>query len=76
MVGLGDGTAPPTAVFFPEQTVDGLVTAMRAFETAADRFDPRALRARAAAFDRPMFARRVRQWIDARWGDAQARRAC
>ena len=76
MVGLDDRTARPTAVFFPEQTVDGLVTAMRTFEAAAERFDPRALRARATAFDRPIFARRVREWIDARWGETQARRAC
>jgi hypothetical protein len=56
--------------------VDAVAAAMRTFEAAADRFDPRALRAQAARFDRPIFARRVREWIDARWGEAQARRAC
>jgi glycosyltransferase involved in cell wall biosynthesis len=76
MVGLGDPTAPPTAVFFHEQTVDAVAAAMRTFEAAADRFDPRALRAQAARFDRPIFAGRVREWIDARWGETQARRAC
>ena len=76
MVALGDATAPPTAVFFHEQTVDAVAAAMRTFEAAADRFDPRALRAQAARFDRPIFARRVREWIDARWGETQARRAC
>ena len=76
MVGLDDPTGPPTAVFFAEQTVDALAGAMRAFETAAHRFDPRALRARAARFDRPIFKDRVREWIDARWGERQARHAC
>jgi glycosyltransferase involved in cell wall biosynthesis len=76
MVGLDDPTAPPTAVFFQEQTVDAVTAAMRTFETAAERFDPRALRARAARFDRPRFAQRVRDWVDARWGEALARRAC
>jgi glycosyltransferase involved in cell wall biosynthesis len=76
MVGLDGGAEPPTAVFFREQTVESLAAAMRTFEAAAARFEPRALRARAARFDRPIFARRVREWVDARWGEAQARRAC
>ena len=76
MIGLEDGGAPPTAVFFRRQTVDDVVAAMRTFEAAEHRFDPHALRARAAQFDRPLFARRVRDWIDARWGELSARRAC
>jgi glycosyltransferase involved in cell wall biosynthesis len=76
MIGLDDPAGSPTAVFFREQTVDALVAAMRTFEAAADRFDPRALRARAEQFDRPRFAGRIRDWIDARWGEARARRAC
>jgi glycosyltransferase involved in cell wall biosynthesis len=76
MVGLDDDAGPPTAVFFGEQTVESLAGAMRALEAAAGRFEPRALRARAALFDRPLFVRRVRDWIDARWGETQARRAC
>jgi hypothetical protein len=63
-------------VFFAEQTVDALAAAMQAFETAAHRFEPRALRARAAAFDRPLFKDRVREWIDARWRERGERRAC
>jgi glycosyltransferase involved in cell wall biosynthesis len=76
MVGLDDPAGPPTAVFFAEQTVDALAAAMQAFETAAHRFEPRALRARAAAFDRPLFKDRVREWIDARWRERGERRAC
>ncbi|HET7340834.1 MAG TPA: glycosyltransferase [Methylomirabilota bacterium] len=75
MVGL-DGAEPPTAVFFAEQTVDALAAALRTFEAQAARFEPAALRARAARFDRPIFARRVREYVDARWDAFQARRAC
>jgi len=75
MVGL-HGSEPPTAVFFSEQTVDALVAAIRAFEAAEDRFDPKALRARAELFDRPVFKRRLLEWIDARWREFRARRAC
>jgi glycosyltransferase involved in cell wall biosynthesis len=67
MVGLDDGREPPTAVFFPEPTVGSLAAAMRAFEAAAHRFDPQALRARAARFDRAIFAERVRVWVERQW---------
>jgi glycosyltransferase involved in cell wall biosynthesis len=75
MVGL-DAGEPPTAVFFAEPTVEALAAAMRLFEAAAGRFEPAALRARAARFDRPVFAARVRDWIDARWDAHAARPAC
>jgi len=75
MVGL-DGDEPPTAVFFAEQTVAAVVEAMTAFEAAAARFEPELLRARAARFDRPIFARRVREYVKGRVGELQARRAC
>jgi glycosyltransferase involved in cell wall biosynthesis len=67
MVGLDDGREPPTAVFFAEPTVESLIGAIRTFETAAHRFDPRALRARAARFDRPIFAERIREYVEQRW---------
>ena len=75
MIGL-EGPEPPTAVFFAEPTVEALAAAMREFETAAARFDPRALRARAARFDRPRFAQRVRDYVEDRWKAFVARRAC
>jgi glycosyltransferase involved in cell wall biosynthesis len=62
-----DGVRPPTAVFFPEQTVESLITGIRRFEACESRFDPQALRARAAEFDRPHFARRLREYIERRW---------
>ena len=76
MVGLDDGDGPPTALFFTEQSVDALVDAMLRFERARDRFDPKALRARAEQFDRPIFKQRLREWIERRWREHQTRRAC
>jgi glycosyltransferase involved in cell wall biosynthesis len=76
MVGLDDGREPATAVFFAEATVESLTGAIRSFETAAHRFDPRALRARAARFDRPLFAERVRDYVERRWSQRQEARAC
>ena len=74
MVGLG-AAAPPTAVFFEEQTVEAVVAALQAFEAAAHRFEPAALRAHAAAFDRPRFAREIGDWVAGRWA-ARTARAC
>jgi len=75
MVGL-DATEAPTAVFFEEQSVDALVEAMRRFEAAADRFDAKALRARAEAFDRPVFKQRLGDYITARWSEHRTSAAC
>jgi hypothetical protein len=46
------------------------------FEAAEDRFEPAALRARAAEFDTAVFRRRLREYLDGRWAEFQARRAC
>ena len=74
MVGL-DGGAPPTAVFFREQTADAVAGAIATFEAAASRFEPKAIRAHAAQFDRPRFAQRIRDWVDGRWA-VRGGRAC
>ncbi|HBH04908.1 MAG: hypothetical protein A2X36_04985 [Elusimicrobia bacterium GWA2_69_24] len=63
MVGLDAVEESPTAVFFAEQTVESLVDAIRRFEAVEDRFDPKALRARAERFDRPIFRQRLGDWI-------------
>jgi glycosyltransferase involved in cell wall biosynthesis len=76
MVGLDASDAPPTAVFFTEQSVDALVAAIAQFERAADRFDAKALRARAESFDRPIFKQKLGHYIAARWGEFKARAAC
>jgi glycosyltransferase involved in cell wall biosynthesis len=75
MVGL-DGGEAPTAVFFHEQTARALADAILAFEAAADRFDPVALRARAARFDRPLFRERLREYVESRWLEFRGRRPC
>ena len=75
IVGLGTGQEPPTGVFFGEQTVEALVDALRRFEANAHRFAPKALRARAEAFDRPRFKERIGAYIDARLAEDSARRA-
>jgi glycosyltransferase involved in cell wall biosynthesis len=75
MVGL-DATEAPTAVFFEEQSVDALVEAMTRFEAAADRFDAKALRARAEAFDRPIFKQRLGDYITGRWNEHRTSAAC
>jgi len=75
MVGL-DAAEPPTAVFFAEQTVDALAEAIARFERAAERFDAKALRARAESFDRPLFKQRLGDYITARWNERRGRAAC
>jgi glycosyltransferase involved in cell wall biosynthesis len=76
MVGLDSTEAPPTAVFFAEQSTDALVDAISRFERAADRFDGKALRARAESFDRPVFKQKLGDYIAARWSELRARPAC
>ncbi|MFQ5899768.1 MAG: glycosyltransferase, partial [Candidatus Methylomirabilia bacterium] len=63
-----DGEAElPTGIFFSEQSVESLVEAIRRFEASAHRFDPKALRARAEAFDRPRFKEQIAAWVSRRW---------
>jgi hypothetical protein len=76
MIGLGRSDAPPTALFFEEQTEEALAKAILDFEAAEHRFDPAALRARAAEFDTAVFRRRVREYVEGRWSEFQARRGC
>lgn len=55
--------APPTGLLFHEQTVDALVDALATFERQEHRFEPKALRTRAEAFDRPLFRARVAAYL-------------
>jgi glycosyltransferase involved in cell wall biosynthesis len=61
----GEGE-PPTGLFFEHQTVEALVDAIRRFEASAHQFEPKALRRRAEAFDRPLFRERVHAYLRAR----------
>ncbi len=76
MVGLDASDASPTAVFFAEQTVDSLSDAISRFESAETRFDGKALRERAEAFDRPMFKQKLGDYIAARWSEFRAGATC
>ena len=61
----GEGEAP-TGLFFEHQTVEALVDAIWRFEVSAHQFEPKALRRRAEAFDRPLFRERVHAYLRAR----------
>ncbi len=65
-----DGDEPATGLFFSEQTVEALVEAIRRFESAAHRFQPKTLRARAEQFDRPRFKERIASYIEDRLAEA------
>lgn len=54
----------PTGLFFPDQTADALVAAVRRFEESPRRFPPEACRANALKFDRPLFKRKMAELID------------
>ncbi len=60
------GAEPSTGLFFERQTADDLVDAIRRFESGAVQFEPKALRRRAEAFDRPLFKERVQGYLRAR----------
>jgi glycosyltransferase involved in cell wall biosynthesis len=76
MIGLERADVPPTAVFFAQQTEEALGRAILEFEAAEHRFDPAALRRRAAEFDTAIFRRRLRDYLEARFSESRARRAC
>jgi glycosyltransferase involved in cell wall biosynthesis len=59
----GRGEATPTGIFFEPQTPEALAAAMRAFEADTEPFDGKALRAHAERFDRPLFKRRVADYL-------------
>jgi glycosyltransferase involved in cell wall biosynthesis len=57
------GTEPPTGLFFEPQTVEALVAAIQRFEQDPGAFEPKALRRRAEAFDRPFFRERIERYL-------------
>ncbi len=67
------GAAAPTGLLFEAQTVEALVEAMARLEAGADRFEPKALRQRAEAFDRPVFRERIEHYLDGRVGERAGR---
>ena len=64
------GADPPTGIFFERQTVEHLIGAIREFERDPGRFEPKLLRRRAEAFDRPLFKERIRGYLEERLAEA------
>jgi glycosyltransferase involved in cell wall biosynthesis len=61
------GGEPATGLFFERQTAEDLAAAIRSFESGVIRFEPKALRRRAEAFDRPLFMERMERYLASRW---------
>jgi glycosyltransferase involved in cell wall biosynthesis len=57
---------PPTGLFFEEQSVAALAAAIRRFEAEAERFHPKALRARAELFNGERFRTAMRSYLETR----------
>jgi glycosyltransferase involved in cell wall biosynthesis len=67
------GDAPPTGLFFDAQNADALAAAMGRLEEGSVRFEPKALRRHAEAFDRPLFKARMERYLDAHRAARSAR---
>jgi glycosyltransferase involved in cell wall biosynthesis len=61
------GSEPATGLFFERQSAESLADAIRHFESGSVRFEPKALRRRAEAFDRPLFMERMESYLASRW---------
>jgi glycosyltransferase involved in cell wall biosynthesis len=61
------GSEPATGLFFERQSAESLAAAVRHFESGSIRFEPKALRRRAEAFDRPLFRERMESYLASRW---------
>ena len=58
------GDVAPTGIFFPEQTVESLATAVNRYLDSAHRFDPELLRQHAERFGRERFKRELLDHIN------------
>ena len=56
-----------TGLFFREQTVEGVKSAVTSFLRAGDRFDPKAIRKNAERFSRARFQREFKAFVDEKW---------
>ncbi len=55
---------PPTGIFFYEQSAEALIEAVKTFESNQDHFDSKKLREHAKKWDRRIFKRKIRSYID------------
>ena len=60
------GGAPATGIFFTEQTVESLLTALQFFQKNRQRFEPTAIRQHACRFSRERFKTQISDYISAR----------
>lgn len=63
--GLLDTVTPETGIFFPEQTVESLMAAVKEFESKMQSFDPAKARARASGFTREHFRAEYSTFVSA-----------
>jgi glycosyltransferase involved in cell wall biosynthesis len=61
-----------TGVHFQKQTIEGIVAAVKDFESDSARFDAARIREHAQQFDASRFDSQMRQLIDAEWAKFQA----
>jgi glycosyltransferase involved in cell wall biosynthesis len=61
---LGSEFGPPTGIFFREQTVDGLIAAVRTFEQNRRTFVPTAIRQHVCRFSRDRFKAQISDYIE------------
>jgi len=64
----------PTGVFFPAQTPEAVVDAVREFESLEGRFDAAAIRRWALRFDKEVFKQRLTAFVQDRWEEFRAGR--
>lgn len=75
VVPLEQRGAPPTGVWFPEQTAEALADALVRFETHRDAFDPQASRRRALTFSTSVYADRLFGFLDRLPVNSRSRKA-
>jgi glycosyltransferase involved in cell wall biosynthesis len=63
---------PDTGVFFPEQTVESVIEAIRRFEEIEEGFDPVEIRKHSLQFDASVFMRKFRAFVDAAMAQERA----
>lgn len=70
------GNKKATGVFFYEDTPESLIEAVKTLEGGLTEFDPASIRAHALSFDRPVFKKKVRQYIFNRYEEFTGGKRC
>lgn len=63
IVPVGSKAKSPTGIFFDEQTCAALEEAVKSFEKNIEVFNPSAIREHALGFDRPVFKKKISEYI-------------